>query len=51
MGWRRAMGQRRLMDQRVNSIGSLLKDSSFGHTMVETPDPIRTLKLSTIGLA
>ena len=24
---------------------------SFGHTMVETPDPIRTLKLSTIGRA
>ncbi len=24
---------------------------SFGHTMVETPDPIRTLKLSIIGLA
>ena len=23
----------------------------FGHTMVETPDPIRTLKLSIIGLA
>lgn len=24
---------------------------SFGHTMVETPDPIRTPKLSTIGRA
>ena len=24
---------------------------SFGHTMVETPDPFRTLQLSIIGLA
>ena len=29
----------------------LMLSLSFGHTMVETPDPIRTLQLSIIGLA